>query len=83
LHDRNIIKHKVFQVGDLVLLYDSKFLKHPGKLQMHWLGPFMIQNLIEVGVVHLKNLRGEIYGGLINGGRLKGYKDNSLPFVPT
>ena len=30
-HDRHI-KHKIFQVGDLVLLYDSKFTKFPGNL---------------------------------------------------
>jgi hypothetical protein len=29
-HDRHI-KQKKFQVGDLVLLYDSKFMQHPGK----------------------------------------------------
>ena len=33
-HDRNI-KNKIFKVGDLVLLYDSKFMKFPGKLCMH------------------------------------------------
>ena len=35
-HDKNI-KMKEFQHENLVLLYDSKFLKHPGKFQMHWL----------------------------------------------
>ena len=29
-HDRHI-KHKTFKEGDLVLLYDSKFVKFPGK----------------------------------------------------
>jgi hypothetical protein len=29
-HDRHI-KKKKFQVGDLVLLYDNKFMQHPGK----------------------------------------------------
>ena len=33
-HDRHI-KNKQFQQGDLVLLYDNKFMKHPCKLQMH------------------------------------------------
>ena len=28
-HDRHI-KKKQFVIGDLVLLYDSKFMKHPG-----------------------------------------------------
>jgi hypothetical protein len=31
-HDRNI-KKKTFKQGDLVLVYESKFMKHPGKLQ--------------------------------------------------
>ena len=29
-HDRNI-KSKIFKIGDLVLLYDSKFVKFPRK----------------------------------------------------
>jgi hypothetical protein len=29
-HDRHI-KRKSFKEGDLVLVYDSKFLQHPGK----------------------------------------------------
>ena len=33
-HDRHI-KHKQFAIGDLVFLYDSKFIKHPCKLKIH------------------------------------------------
>ena len=33
-HDRHI-KSKTFQIGDLVLLYDSKFIKFPGKFKTH------------------------------------------------
>ena len=33
-HDRHI-KKKQFQNGDLVLLYDSKFMKFPGKFKTH------------------------------------------------
>lgn len=33
-HDRHI-KRKEFDKGDLVLLYDIKYNKHPGKLEMH------------------------------------------------
>jgi hypothetical protein len=33
-HDRHI-KRKMFNEGDLVLLYDSKMLQHPGKMRMH------------------------------------------------
>jgi hypothetical protein len=38
-HDRNI-KKKIFKEGDLVLLYDKRYLQHPGKFKMHWLGPY-------------------------------------------
>jgi len=62
------------------LLYDSKFLKHPGKLRTHWLGPFVIHSVTKVGAVQFKNLRGELHGELVNGSRLKLYKENSLPF---
>jgi hypothetical protein len=34
-HDRHI-KQKKFQVGDSVLLYDSKFIKFPGKVHNTW-----------------------------------------------
>ena len=49
-HDHHI-KHKQFATGDLVFLYDSKFLKHPSKLQMHWLGPYLVQSITSGGVV--------------------------------
>jgi hypothetical protein len=49
-HDRHI-KHKKFQMGDLVFLYDSKFFKHLGKFQIHLLDPYMIRYVREVGFV--------------------------------
>lgn len=73
-HDRHI-KHKIFHVGDLVLLYDSK-------LRTHWMGPFVIHSVTEAGTVQLKDLQGELYGELVNGSRLKLYTDSSLPFLP-
>jgi hypothetical protein len=41
-HDRHI-KKQIFQVGDLVLLYDNKFMKHLGNFGIHWLGPYIIK----------------------------------------
>ena len=35
--DRHI-QNKHFQVEGLVLLYDTKFLKHVGKMKTHWMG---------------------------------------------
>ena len=49
-HDRHI-KCKQFQVGGLVLLYDSKFFKHPGKLRTHWMGPHVVINITEGGAI--------------------------------
>ena len=49
-HDRHI-KRKSFKEGDLVLVYDSKFLQHLGKFRMHWLGPYEVKNVIEGGIV--------------------------------
>jgi hypothetical protein len=51
-HDRHI-KKNIFKEGDMVLLYDSKYLQHPGKLRMHWLGPYHIKSFTYGGVVQL------------------------------
>ena len=48
-HDRHI-KKKDFKQGDMVLVYDSKFMRHPGKFRTHWLGPYEISYVIEGGV---------------------------------
>ena len=60
-HDRHI-KHKIFQVGDLILLYDRKFLKHPGKLRTHWLGPFVIHSVTEASAIQFETCRGSYTG---------------------
>jgi hypothetical protein len=43
-HDKHI-KRKSFKEGDLVLVYDSKSLQHPGKFIMHWLGPYEVNTV--------------------------------------
>ena len=40
-HDRHI-KKKQFHNGDLVLLYDSKFMKFLGKFKTNWKGPYIV-----------------------------------------
>jgi hypothetical protein len=69
-HDRHI-KKKMFQEGDLVFLYDNKSFHHPGKLRMHWLGPYEVKYLTGGGDVQLINLAGAVLRGMINGSRLK------------
>jgi hypothetical protein len=77
-HNRHI-KKKTFKQGDMVLVYDSKFLKHLGKFRTHWLGPFEVVYVKEGGAAQLKTLNGEWKEGLVNGSRLKLYYDNQLP----
>ena len=77
-HDRHI-KKKIFRQGDLVLLYDSKFIKHPRKLRTHWLRPYEIAYVTEGGAAQLKILKGDWKEGLVNGSQLKLYYDNQLP----
>jgi hypothetical protein len=57
-HDRQV-KKKEFKQGDLVLVYGNKFIKHPGKLITHWLGPYEIAYVTEGGVAQSKTLKGE------------------------
>ena len=51
-HDRHI-KNKRFQVKRLVLLYDSKFLKHLCKMKTHWLGSYIVINITSGGTMQL------------------------------
>ena len=73
-HDRHI-KKKQFQIGDPVLLYDSKFMKFPGKFKTHWKGPYIVQEVTDGGAVQLAKLNGEILPSMVNGSRLKKYRD--------
>jgi hypothetical protein len=74
-HDKHI-KNKNFEEGDLVLMYENKSIQHPGKLIMHWLGPYEVKNVTEGGAVQLKDLAREEIRGMINESRLKLYKDS-------
>jgi hypothetical protein len=47
-HNRHI-KKKSFKQGDLVLVYDNKFMKHPGKFRTHCLGPYDVLYVVEGG----------------------------------
>ena len=74
-HDRHI-KSKAIKVGDFVLMYDSKFAQFPGKFCMHWLEPYQVRHVTEGGAINLANLDGTMLPTMVNGSRLKLYKDN-------
>ena len=72
-HDHHI-KNKQFTQGYLVLLYDSKFMKHKRNLQMHWLGPYLVHSITSGGAVQLQQLDGAVLPTLANGSRLNPYR---------
>ena len=75
-HSRD--EKKAFQQGDLVLLYDSRYRKHLGKLKMHWMGPYRVVQVFNNGFVQLANLQGELLPTRVNGARLKQYHLTSI-----
>ena len=64
-HDHHI-GTKQFKVDGLVLMYDNKFFKHPGKLKTHWLGPYVVAHITEAGMVKLRKLDGTPLASMIN-----------------
>jgi len=50
---------RTFKVNDLILLYDSTFNKFPENFIMHWLGPYVIKEITDSGVVQLVKLNGD------------------------
>ena len=64
---------RTFKVNDLVPLYDSKFEKFPGKFRMYWLGPYVVKEVIDGGMVQLVKLNGEPFPSKVNGSPLKPY----------
>ncbi|KAL9241865.1 hypothetical protein vseg_015925 [Gypsophila vaccaria] len=72
-HD-NMISRKSFEVGQLVLLYQSRLHLFPGKLKSRWIGPFVVAKVFPHGAVEIcsqetgKTLK-------VNGQRLKLYQD--------
>ena len=53
--------------------YENKIFKHLGKMKTHWLGPYVVKEMIDGGAVKLEKLDGTEVRGLVNGSRLKPY----------
>jgi hypothetical protein len=73
-HDCNI-HQKILHPGYLVLLCVNKYLQHPKKLCMGWLGPFWLVYISEVGISKISTLQGHPLRGLINKNRLDSYDE--------
>ena len=78
-HDRHI-KSKAIKEGDPILMYDNKFAWFPGKFCMHWLGPYQVRHVTEGGAASLAKLDGTMFPTMVNGSRLKLYRDSPPNF---
>ena len=74
-HDRQI-KRKHFEVGWLVLMYDSKFFKNLQKLRAHRLWPYIVTKITDGGALKLQSLDGIEVQVLVNGIQMNSYHDN-------
>ncbi|KAL0282190.1 UNVERIFIED_CONTAM: hypothetical protein Sradi_7268800 [Sesamum radiatum] len=73
-HDSFILR-KQFDVGQKVLLYNSRLKLMPGKLRSRWIGPFEVSNVFPYGAVEIKSLdTGKTFK--VNGHRLKPFRSD-------
>nr|GEU29103.1 reverse transcriptase domain-containing protein [Tanacetum cinerariifolium] len=78
LHDSKI-KNRVFNIGDRVLLFNSRLKIFSGKLKSRWSGPFIISQVYPYGTVELSQLDGPNFK--VNGHRLKHYFGEDIPNI--
>ncbi|KAI3448686.1 hypothetical protein Pfo_005351 [Paulownia fortunei] len=75
-HD-NKISRKIFEVGQKVLLYNSRLHLFPGKLRSRWSGPFVVKKVYPYGAIDIENPRnGNIFK--VNGQRVKPFLENQF-----
>nr|GEX37230.1 reverse transcriptase domain-containing protein [Tanacetum cinerariifolium] len=70
IHDSEI-KNRVFNVGDRVLLFNSRMKIFSGKLKTRWSGPFTIAKVFPYGTAELSQANGPNFK--VNGHRVKHY----------
>nr|GEZ00127.1 reverse transcriptase domain-containing protein [Tanacetum cinerariifolium] len=78
IHDFKI-KNRVFNVGDRVLLFNSRLKIFLGKLNTRWTGPFTIAQVFPYGTIELSSTNGPNFK--VNGHRLKHYFGGDIPTV--
>nr|GEZ70027.1 reverse transcriptase domain-containing protein [Tanacetum cinerariifolium] len=71
------IKNRVFNIGDRVLLFNSRLNIFFGKLKSRWSGPFTISQVYPYGTVELSQPNGPNFK--VNGHRIKHYFGGDIP----
>nr|GEW77397.1 reverse transcriptase domain-containing protein [Tanacetum cinerariifolium] len=74
LHDFKI-KNCIFNVGDWVLLFNSRLKIFLGKLKIRWSGPFTITKVLPYGTIELSQPDGPNFK--VNGHRVKHYLEGT------
>nr|GEV17835.1 reverse transcriptase domain-containing protein [Tanacetum cinerariifolium] len=76
LHDSKI-KNCIFNIGDRVLLFNSRLKIISGKLKTRWSGPFTITQVFPYGTIELSQTKGPNFK--VNGHRVKHYFEGDIP----
>nr|GFB47183.1 reverse transcriptase domain-containing protein [Tanacetum cinerariifolium] len=76
IHD-SMIKDRVFNVGDRVLLFNSRLKMFSGKLKTCWTGPFTVDYVFPYETIELSQAYGPNFK--VNGHRLKHYFRGDIP----
>ncbi|GJS03683.1 retrotransposon protein, putative, ty1-copia subclass [Tanacetum coccineum] len=76
IHDSKI-KNRVFNVGDRILLFNSRLKIFSGKLKTRWSGPFTITQVFPYGTIELSQNSGPNFK--VNGHRIKHYFGGDVP----
>ena len=72
---------KDFQVGQQVLLFNSRLKLFPGKLRTRWSGPFVVTKVFPYGVVEVTHAEKGTFQ--VNGHCLKPYASGSFDQLKT
>jgi hypothetical protein len=75
-HDAKLSR-KEFEVGEKVLLFNSKLRLFPGKLRSRWIGPFIVTSIHHHGAIEIRSLATDKILK-VNGHRLKHYIGNDI-----
>nr|GEW51139.1 reverse transcriptase domain-containing protein [Tanacetum cinerariifolium] len=76
LHESKI-KNRIFNVGDQVLLFNSRLKIFSRKLKTHWSSPFTITRVFPYGTIELSQPNGSNFK--VNGYRVKHYFGGDIP----
>ncbi|GKE97350.1 hypothetical protein Tco_0020701, partial [Tanacetum coccineum] len=75
-HDSRLRGDKNFKTRDKVILFNSHFRLHPGKIKSKWSGPFVVKIVYPYRAVEITDKNN--FSSKFNGQRLKKYYDGCI-----